>query len=752
MISAMTMLEQSHGEALQLDLLNPEQYAAVTHRDGPLLVIAGPGSGKTRVITHRIAWLIEQGVVPWRILAVTFTNRAAKEMTSRLQSLVSSEDDQIWAGTFHSTCARMLRRHGREIGVPNSFVIYDSDEQTQVVRGVSKALGIDPKQYPPRMLLSSISRYKSQGTTLEDFVGSAQSYYEEIVLRVWERYAEQLLQNSALDFDDLLLRTLEMFNEPVVREHYSDRFDHVLVDEFQDTSTVQYELARAWSAGRRNLTVVGDPDQSIYSWRSADIRNLKYFLRDHPNATEVQLNTNYRSSQQILDVANAVINRSQDRIERSLNTENEDGPKPRVLEVYNESDEAEHVTSYVLQGYRDGALQFGDVAVLFRTNAQSRAIEESLVQHAIPYRLIGATRFYDRREIRDLIAYLRLLRNPSDSLALARVINVPTRGIGARTVGVLQEWAEINGRSTFDAAAAFPGDQHAIGGFVEPPAVTRRAANSLRQFADMIRSGQAEAARAPLAEVLRHLLGQLDYRAWLQRQAESPEEAESRWENVQELVTVAEGYAEVAPGAALDAFLEDVALIADIDDLPEGQPDAVTLITLHSAKGLEFPVVFMVGMEEGLLPHGLSIDDPDRLEEERRLCYVGMTRAMRELHLLYAFRRSFQGRSGHNPMSRYLKDVNEELVQQRQQARAPVGSDVRPARNRTVRWEDFDDVVEEAPPSIGVQRGDRVMHEALGVGRVLEIREVRGDVEVTVRFEDSSSRRFLASVTQLSRV
>ena len=759
MLAAMTEFSAAdpvspHGR-LDLDHLNDAQRAAVTHPHGPLLVIAGPGSGKTRVITHRIAWLIEQGTPPWRILAVTFTNRAAREMRSRLEALIGDEDGtSVWLGTFHRICVRMLRSHGPTVGVARNFVIFDSDDQMQVVRGALKDLQIDPKQYAPRAVLSRISRAKSEGNSLADFSASTASYFDEIAARVWERYADRLADAGALDFDDLLLKTQELFENDDVRSIYEERFEYVLVDEFQDTSTVQYQLARAWSAGSGNLTVVGDPDQSIYSWRSADIRNLNYFVRDHQHAAEVQLNNNYRSTQQILDAANAVIDRAANRIKRRLVTENSDGPLPQLHEAYSESDEAEYISSHVERGLRDGALRPGDAAVLYRTNAQSRAIEESLVQHGIPYRLVGATRFYDRREVRDLLAYLRLVRNPADAVAFNRVVNVPTRGVGAKTIETLTEWSALHARSPFQAAAAAAGlDNDALGGYLTPPGVSRKAAGSLRDFVSMIDDARLQAAKEPLTNALQSILLKSHYREWLLRQADSQAEAESRWENVQELITVTENYSEITPGAALDAFLEDVALVADVDDLPDGPPDAVTLITLHQAKGLEFPVVFMVGMEEHLLPHQLSIDDPSQLQEERRLCYVGMTRAMRELHLLHAFRRSYQGRSGHNPPSRFLADIPDELVQRRQEQQARVGDDVRPARNRTVRWDDFDSFDPEpaAVPSVGLQEGDEVSHEIFGHGVVISLRAIGRDAEVTVRFAETGVKRLLASMANLSR-
>ncbi len=754
MLRLMTELPDPH--SIDLDHLNEAQHAAVTHPGGALMVVAGPGSGKTRVITHRIAWLIEQGIPPWRILAVTFTNRAAREMRSRLESLIGIEQSaEVWLGTFHRTCVRMLRAHGQEIGIPRSFVIFDSDDQMQVVRTVLKELKIDPKQYAPRAILSRISKAKSEGYDLTDFAASRGSYFDEIVVRVWERYAAALRAASALDFDDLLLNTLVLFEQENVRRIYDERFHHVLVDEFQDTSTIQYQLARVWSAGSGNLTIVGDPDQSIYSWRSADVRNLNYFLRDHGEAVEVQLNNNYRSTPQILHAANAVIERATNRIQRQLITDNPDGALPTVHEAYDESDEAEYIANHIEHGLRDGSLRLGDAAVLYRTNAQSRPIEESLVQRGIPYRVVGATRFYDRREVRDLLAYLRLVRNPDDAVAFARIVNVPTRGIGSRTITELADWAAFNARSLYQAGAAAAGlDTDALGGYLTPPDITSRAAESLHTFITLLDDARRQAAREPLSDVLRHMLVKTKYREWLKRQAQDEDEAESRWQNVQELITVTEGYAEIAPGTALDAFLEDVALVADVDDLPDGPPDAVTLITLHQVKGLEFPVVFMIGMEERLLPHSLSMDDPAQLQEERRLCYVGMTRAMRELHLLYAFRRAYQGRSGSNPPSRFLADIQEQMAQRRQTRHVTAGADVRPARNRTVRWDDFDSFDPEpaASPSVGLKAGDEVRHEIFGHGVVLSLRKIGRDAEVTVRFADNTPKRLLASMANLTRV
>ena len=742
----------SGASSINLAGLNESQLSAVTHESGPLMIIAGPGSGKTRVITHRIAWLVrEREVPPWGIVAVTFTNRAAREMRDRVAELLGEESELRWLGTFHRICVRLLRMHGNLIGVPQSFTIYDADDQLSVAKRAVKDQQVDPKQFGPRRMLSRISKAKGEGETLDSFASATGTYYDEIAARVWEVYERALGEAQALDFDDLLIRGLQIFEHPEVRERYARQFRHVLVDEFQDTSGLQYQLARAWSAGSRNLAIVGDPDQSIYSWRAADIRNLRKFQEDHPDAAEVQLNENYRSNGPILEVANAVMERARERLPRRLRAMREGGALPAVHEAYNEMDEAEYVVRRIEQGMRDGSLRPSDGAVLYRTNAQSRAVEESLLHRGIPYRIVGGARFYDRREVRDLIAYLRLARNSADSAAFDRIVNVPPRGIGAKTAAVLTGWAEEHVRSPLDAAAAASGREEDAIRTVELPRVSARAGANLGRFVDLVRDARRVAATEPLSEAVRLLLDRTDYREHLQRLAADDGEAEDRWENVKELVSVAENYDAVAPGAALDIFLEDVALVSDVDDLPEGRPDALTLITLHQAKGLEFPCVFLIGVEENLMPHQLSIDDPASVEEERRLFYVGITRAERELHLVHAFRRSYQGRSGHNPASRFLADVPAELLSGHAVAAAPVGEDVRPARNRHVTWDEMQpDVVEEEPVRASLEVGAQVHHESFGAGEVIDLKHAGNDIEVTVHFEDAGMKKLLASVANLA--
>lgn len=746
-------------DRLDLSGLNPSQQKAVTHDAGPLMIIAGPGSGKTRVITHRIAWLVrERGVPPWGIVAVTFTNRAAREMRDRVAELLGEEAELRWLGTFHRICVRMLRMHGELIGVPQSFTIYDDDDQMSVAKRAVKELQVDSKQFGARRMLSRISRAKSEGETLETFAPATGSYYDEIAARVWELYERALVEAQALDFDDLLIRGLELFEQEEVRERYARQFRHVLVDEFQDTSGLQYQLARAWSAGSRNLAVVGDPDQSIYSWRAADIRNLRRFRADHDDAEEVQLNENYRSNEPILEVANAVMEGARERLPRRLRAMREGGALPVLHEAYNEIAEAEYIAQRIERGILDRSLRASDAAVLYRTGAQSRVIEEVFRHYRIPHRIVGGTRFYDRREVRDLIAYLRLARNPADSVAFNRVVNVPPRGVGAKTTALLAGWAAEHERSELDAAAAAAGrDEDAIR-TVEPPGVSARAAANLGRFVDLVRESRAAAATQSLTDALKLILDRTDYREHLRRLASNEDDAEKRWEYVQELVTVTQHHDEVAPGAAaaLDDFIENVALVSDIDDLPGGPLDALSLITLHQAKGLEFPVVFLVGLEENLLPHQLSQEDPASLEEERRLFYVGITRAERELHLIYTSRRAYQGRSGHNPPSRYLDDIPAALLSGGARATAPVGDDVRPARNRHVRWDDMqpdvveDFVEEEEPVRTSLAVGAGVRHETFGNGEVVDLKHTGSDFEVTVHFDDAGMKKLLASVANLT--
>ena len=713
---------------LDLDGLNPAQREAVTGPAGPLLILAGPGSGKTRVIAHRIAWLVrETGVPPWRILAVTFTNKAAREMRARVESLLPGGPDDLGTrgialGTFHAVCAQILRRDGEAVGVPRGFVIYDDADQIAIVKRTLVELGVDTRTHPARRVLGAISRAKNEGLGAATVRSHAGDYFQEIVARTFEHYQAALHDNAAVDFDDLLGRTLEIFTtQPAIAARYQERFEHVLVDEFQDTNIVQYRLARAWAAGYGSLTVVGDPDQSIYSWRAADIRNILHFGRDFPDATTVRLEQNYRSTKAICRVADAVIDKAAERIHKQLWTDNAEGDRPVVFEAYTEVEEADEVGREIEARVAAGDWRPGDVAVCYRTNAQSRAVEEAFLRRGIPYRLIGGTRFYARREIKDLLALCRLVLNPHEDVAFERMVNVPGRGIGQRTRALLLDWADRHDASLAQAALAAvraatgPSDGPSDGPADDAeaaPAVTARARAALQSFLAIIGGARERAADGTVGQIIDQLLRDTGYQDYLYR---TYDDGEDRWNNVQELRTVAANYDALAPAprdalpaaptddtvvpaAALATFLADVALVADVDSLEEG-PNAVTLITLHAAKGLEFPAVFLIGMEEHILPHFRSLDDPAALEEERRLCYVGMTRAQRWLYCGYAFRRALAGRAGHNPPSRYLADLPPDAIDRRSRAGSsapgPISPDVRPARNRWLTWDEAD----SAPPS-----------------------------------------------------
>ena len=765
--------------------LNPAQRQAVEITDGPLLILAGPGSGKTRVIAHRIAYLIaHERVHPRRILAVTFTNKAAREMRDRIFALVGEDIGRdITLGTFHAVCARILRVDGERIGLSQAFAIYDEADQLAVVRPVMQDLGLDPRRTSARAVLSTISRAKSELSTAEAFALLVRDYFQEVVSRVYERYQKALEENNAVDFDDLLMKTVELFREhPDVLDKYAQRYLHIHIDEFQDTNIAQYVLARQLASGHGNICVVGDPDQSIYTWRAADLRNILNFERDFPNARVVYLEQNYRSTQTILNSAHNVISVNRQRKEKSLWTENERGSRLVVREAYDEEEEAAFVAEEVEALTKDDSYSPRAFAVMYRTNAQSRPFEEAFVRRGIPYRLVGGTRFYERREIKDLLAYLRLVHNPFDAVCLLRVINVPPRGIGQRSVQELGRWskelaippyaalqllAEQESPSAHGEPAEPPVDKLRVSGAeaahgepVEPSSdkpgtsdapsshpFQKRIAAALLRFLDLLNELINAAPKQTLSELLDAIIAKADYRRYL---LEDFPDGEERWEeNVQELRAAASQYDELAPIEALARFLEDAALITDIDEHDE-KADAVTLITLHAAKGLEFPVVFIVGMEEGLLPHMRSYDDPAQMEEERRLCYVGMTRAQERLYLLRAFRRAF---GGHNPASRFLADIPPDLVTTRE--RIPT---VIPTRERFIAAATtpaHPELVEGRPaPTKAFAAGDHVRHAKFGEGIVVSCQEEKGgDQLVIVAFKgEAGIKRLLLSFAPLEHL
>ena len=714
-----------------LEGLNPAQREAVEAIEGPLLILAGPGSGKTRVIAHRVAYLVKTwGVRPYHILAVTFTNKAAREMKERLYGLLGDAVEELTVGTFHSICARILRRDGKHIGIDPRFVIYDDDDQMRLARRALLELDIDLKHSPPRVFLSAISKAKSNLNTPEDYV--KYTYFDEVVSRVYTRYQELLTESKALDFDDLLMKAVQLFRDhPKVLAGYQNRYHHILVDEFQDTNTVQYMLSRQLAGKHRNICVVGDPDQSIYSWRFADMRNILSFETDFPDAKVVYLEQNYRSTKTIIEVADNVIAANRQRKDKGLWTDNEDGVPVTVAETYSEQEEAQYVAGEVDRLVSDEPFQHSDCAIMYRTNAQSRAVEEAFIRYGMPYRLVGGTRFYERREVKDIIAYLRLIHNPYDSVSLSRVINVPPRGIGARTVEELERWAQ--GRS-LPAYAAL----QAVGDEGEETPFDNRSRRVLTAFLDVLNDLIKAGGELNIVELFDRVVERTGYKEYLMEE----EDGEDRWENILELRTVANDYRDLAPDDSLLSFLEGVALVTDVDSYDE-KMDAVTLITLHAAKGLEFPVVFIVGMEEGLLPHRRSFDAADQMEEERRLCYVGITRAKQRVYLVRAFRRSSMGSTSINLPSRFLMDIPPHLVT----TPGDVDRDIetKPTTKKSS--------APPPPPKAALSAGDHVCHAKFGEGIVVSCAFVDDDQEVTVAFKgDAGLKRLLLSLAPMEKV
>jgi len=769
-----------------LEALNPRQREAVEQTDGPLLILAGPGSGKTRVIAHRIAYLVrDKNVRPRRILAVTFTNKAAREMRDRVFTLVGEDlGRDITLGTFHAVCSRILRIDGEQIGVPRNFTIYDDSDQTAAVKRALEDQGVDPRRIAPRAVLSAISRAKSELQGPREFAAIVADYFQEVTSRVFLRYQDLLEQNEALDFDDILLKTVELFNEREdVLEKYADRYLYVHIDEFQDTNIAQYVLAKQWASRHRNICVVGDPDQSIYTWRSADIRNILNFEQDFADARIVILDQNYRSTQTILDSAHSVIALNKQRKEKNLWTENPGGGPVVLHESYDEEDEALFVVEEIKRLAADESLAYHDIAVMYRTNAQSRPVEEALVRRGIPYRLVGGTRFYERREVKDLLAYLRVIQNPFDAVAMMRIINRPGRGIGDKTLSeinrlarertvppyaILQMIADSERDSPqYSAAengpeeASFSARPEALAGAAEQPHPARpgadhpfqkRTVGALMRFLGLLNELIALSHTASLSQLLDTVIDRTDYKPHIM----SDPDGEERWENVQQLRVVAAQYDELKPEHALASFLEDVALITDVDEYDE-KADSVTLITLHAAKGLEFPAVFMIGMEEGTLPHIRSLEsgNPAEIEEERRLCYVGMTRAKRHLYLVRAFRRAF---SGHHPASRFLADIPPILAAQSQRA---TQREMMPARYRhgthsgTVgaRLDAPLHDEEPGPPLEIFNAGDHVRHPKFGEGIVVSCEPSGLDFQVVVAFQgEAGIKKLLLSFAPLERV
>jgi DNA helicase-2/ATP-dependent DNA helicase PcrA len=716
--------------------LNPAQREAVEAISGPVLILAGPGSGKTRVITHRVAYLIKVcGVSPHRIMAVTFTNKAAREMQERLTSLVGPAVNDLTLGTFHAICARILRRDGQAIGVSPRFVIYDDEDRLSLIKRSLQELKLDPKQYAPAAIASAISAAKSRTMTPADYAQHSRSYFDEIVGRVYEHYQELLQQSSALDFDDLLMRTVQLFRQhPEILSRYQSRYLHLLVDEFQDTNLVQYELIRQLGDKHRNICVVGDPDQSIYSWRFADLRNILSFEKDYPEAKVVFLEQSYRSTKLILETASNVISANRQRKPTKLWTQNEPGEPIKVVETYTEQEEAQFVVSEIERLVERGEASLGDFAVMYRTNAQSRALEEAFIRYGTPYKLVAGTRFYQRREVKDIIAYLRLIQNPGDDVSLLRIINIPQRGIGEQTQAKLSAWARSLGISQYEALKLLLKPEDKESPFT--PHITR----ILTSFVTMMEELVAQSSQLNLVELFHRLIDSAGYQRYLLNEPQG----EERWENVMELRTVAEEYRDLKPPEGLSAFLEGVALVSDVDSLDESV-SAVTLITLHQAKGLEFPVVFIVGMEEGLLPHFKSLDDPTQMEEERRLCYVGITRAKKQVYLVRAFRRNLMGRSLVSQPSRFLQDIPTRLMES---AGWWQGEETRIA-DAVYSW-NRPSTPAPRPATTEFKAGDHVHHAQFGNGIVVGTKTAKDDTEVTVAF-NSGVKKLSLSFSQLEK-
>jgi len=638
--------------------LNPNQCEAVTAGDGPLLILAGAGSGKTRVLTHRIAWLIgERQVNPWNILAVTFTNKAAGEMKERVFRLVGEPARDIWIGTFHAICARILRQDGEKIGIPRDFVVYDDADQISLVKDCMAQLNLDEKQYQPRAVLSLISRAKEELVDVRNFQQTYSGHFEEIVFRVYRLYQQQLRASSALDFDDLIMATVRLLEESEsAREFYRGKFRHILVDEYQDINFSQYSFIKLLAKEHRNLTVVGDDDQSIYAWRGADIRLILAFEKDYPEARVIKLEQNYRSTKKILDAAYHIVKNNRSRKDKRLWTENEDGQPIRLFEASDEHDEAVFVFNCINDAIRRRVRKLSDFAVLYRTNAQSRVLEDVLLNFGIPYKIVGGVRFYERREVKDIIAYLRLVQNPNDSVSLKRVINVPARGIGPTSWNRLVEFATGHGIPIMEAMQ----NVRSIAG------ITPKIGAAITEFALLIDGLRKDAAEMSVSQIVQAVIDRTRYLKALEQ--ERSLEAQSRIENIKELLSVTAEFEGQSEDPSLAAFLEQVSLVSDVDSLDESA-DAVTLMTLHSAKGLEFPVVFMVGMEEGVFPHSRSLWEESELEEERRLAYVGVTRAREELYLTYALRRSLFGQVQRNSVSRFVREIPRRLFAEMPSAR-----------------------------------------------------------------------------------
>ena len=735
------------------DTLNDKQKEAVLYTEGPLLILAGAGSGKTRVLTHRIAYLIEEcGVNPWNILAITFTNKAAGEMRERVDKIVGFGSDSVWVSTFHSTCVRILRRHIDLLGYDTNFTIYDTDDQKSVMKDVIRGMELDPKIYKERTFLGVISHAKDELISPEEFlINAGLDYKQQLYARAYREYQIALKKNNALDFDDLIVKTVELFrSHPEVLDYYQERFKYIMVDEYQDTNTAQFKFVSLLAQKYQNLCVVGDDDQSIYKVRGANIENILNFEKVFPDAKVVKLEQNYRSTGNILSAANAVISNNIGRKDKRLWTESEDGEGIYFRQFYNGYEEAEYVSEQIRKSVRQMDSNYQDHAILYRTNAQSRLFEEQFIRDNIPYRLIGGVNFYARKEIKDLLAYLKTIDNGVDDLAVKRIINVPKRGIGLTTIDKVQRFATDHDMSFFEVLEQADGVSE-LG----------RSVAKLKNFALTIQSFRAKAEELSLTELMEDILEVTGYRKELE--LEGTEEADARIENIDELISKVTSYEEncIDEPPTLSGFLEEVALVADIDNL-DADENRVLLMTLHSAKGLEFPYVYLTGMEDGIFPSYMSIaaDNPrEEIEEERRLCYVGITRAMKKLTMSAARMRMIRGENQFNAVSRFMKEIPKDYLQQG----CEVKKDKTQEMPKNDSWREMKRTFHEKPKAVqqftvtkassleyGV--GDRVKHIKFGEGTVMDITEGGRDYEVAVEFDNFGRKKMFASFAKLKKL
>ena len=716
-----------------LNKLNPQQRKAVTAGDGPVLVVAGPGSGKTRVLTQRIAYLIaSEGVRPWQILAVTFTNKAAKEMQERVNVMLNEQATEgIMLGTFHSICSRIMRREAEHLPLESNFVIFDSDDQQRLVKTIIREFNLNEKLYRATSVHASISRAKNELIPADDY--PINTYRDEVVKRVYDEYQKRLIASNAVDFDDILVYTARLMEDvPTVRDKYAERFRHVLVDEFQDTNLAQYALVKHLASNHKNVFCVGDPDQSVYAWRGADYRNLQRFEQDFPDAQVVLLEQNYRSNQNILDVAMGVIDRARNRRKKRLFTDRGEGERIFFYEARDDYGEASFVVDTIAQLVASGEFEPGDCAVMYRTNAMSRLIEEAFLQARLPYKLVGAQRFYGRREVKDIIAFMRLVHNPVDEAALSRVINVPPRGIGEKTLTTLHMVARQN--STTPAGVLLDLAQGLNSQYYK--SFTGRAALPLSDFGGMFANWIAHASTSTPAELFDRIVRDINYKKYIVD--DDSDESRDRWENVQELKRLALEYST----RTLDEFLENIALVADQDTITDA--NAPTLLTLHAAKGLEFGVVFIVGLDDGIIPHSRSFDEVEQMEEERRLFYVGITRAKDRLYLLRAIQRGGRGMSEETYPSRFMDDVPEKLLV----GKTRTGRPMRGAPAET-KWAAHTSGGSAPVSQAKFKAGTRVKHPMWDEGIVLDSRIQDGDEIIDVVFESVGIKRLAASLANL---